>query len=131
MSKNIMYFQNAENIIKAGQLEQRMYIILEGEVTIILGEGDNQIIVARLSKGDFFGEISLFTNIPRSATVRSIGDVKLAYIDNATQLQSFLIKNPRFAAKMVQILSQRLAKTDEILIGKVSELNRLKETQVV
>lgn len=131
MSKNIMYFQNAENIIKAGQLEQRMFIILEGEVIIILGEGENQIIVARLSKGDFFGEISLFTNTPRSATVRAIGDVKLAYIDNATQLQAFLIKNPRFAAKMVQILSQRLAKTDEILIGKVSELNRLKETQVV
>ncbi len=131
MSKNIMYFQNTENIIRAGQLEQRMFIILEGEVIIILGEGENQIIVARLSKGDFFGEISLFTNTPRSATVRAIGDVKLAYIDNATQLQAFLIKNPRFAAKMVQILSQRLAKTDEILIGKVSELNRLKETQVV
>ena len=131
MSKNIMYFQNTENIIRAGQLEQRMFIILEGEVIIILGEGENQIVVARLSKGDFFGEISLFTNTPRSATVRAIGDVKLAYIDNATQLQAFLIKNPRFAAKMVQILSQRLAKTDEILIGKVSELNRLKETQVV
>lgn len=131
MSKNIMYFQNAENIIKAGQLEQRMYIILDGEVSIILGDGDNQIVVARLSKGDFFGEISLFTNTPRSATVRSIGDVKLAYIDNVTQLKSFLLKNPQFAAKMVHILAQRLAKTDEILIGKVSEINRLKETQVV
>lgn len=131
MSKNIMYFQNAENIIKAGQLEQRMFIILEGEVTIILGEGENQIAVATLSKGDFFGEISLFTNTPRSATVRSIGDVKLVYIDNATQLKSFLLKNPPFAAKMVHILAQRLAKTDEILIGKVSEMNRLKETRVV
>ena len=131
MSKNIMYFQNAENIIKAGHLEQRMFIILEGEVTITLGDGDNQIVVARLAKGDFFGEISLFTNTPRSATVRAIGDVKLAYIDNVTQLKSFLLKNPHFAAKMVHILAQRLAKTDEILIGKVSEINRLKETQVV
>jgi len=131
MSKNLMYFQNAENIIKAGQLEHRMYIILDGEVSIILGDGDNQIVVARLTKGDFFGEISLFTNTPRSATVRSIGDVKLAYIDNVTQLKSFLLKNPQFAAKMVHILAQRLAKTDEILIGKVSEINRLKETQVV
>ena len=131
MSKNIMYFQNAENIIKAGQLEHRMYIILDGEVSIILGDGDNQIVVARLTKGDFFGEISLFTNTPRSATVRSIGDVKLAYIDNFTQLKAFLLKNPQFAAKMVHILAQRLAKTDEILIGKISELNRVKETQVV
>ncbi len=131
MSKNIMYFQNGETIIRAGQNENRMYIILEGEVTIILGDGEDQIAVARMARGDFFGEISLFTNTPRSATVKSIGDVKLAYIDNANQLKAFLLRNPPFAAKMAHILAQRLAKTDEILIGKISEINRLKETQVV
>lgn len=131
MSKNILYYQNSENIIKAGQFEQRMYIILEGKVSIILTDGNEQFVVATLVKGDFFGEISLFTSIPRSATVKALGDVKLAYIDNVTQLKAFLIKNPAFAAKMVQILSQRLAKTDEILIGKISENTRLKQTQVV
>ncbi len=131
MSRNVMYFQNGETIIKSGQQEQRMYIILDGEVNIILGEGDDQISVARMSKGDFFGEISLFTSTPRSATVKAIGDIKLAYIDNLSQLKGFLIKNPHFAAKMVHILAQRLAKTDEILIGKVNEINRLKETRVV
>jgi CRP-like cAMP-binding protein len=131
MSKNIMYFQNGENIIKIGQIEQRMYIILEGRVSVFLTSGDENITVATLGKGDFFGEISLFTDHPRSATVRSLGDVKLAYIDNVTQLKSFLILNPQFAAKMVQILSQRLARTDEILIGKISEINRLKQTQAI
>lgn len=131
MSKNIMYFQNGENIIKAGQQEQRMYIILEGRVSIILQSGDEQFVVATMDKGDFFGEISLFTDHPRSATVRSLGDVKLAYIDNVTQLKAFLIKNPAFAAKMVQILAQRLAKTDEILVGKISEIKRLKQTQAI
>jgi len=131
MSKNIMYFQNGENIIRAGQQEQRMYIILEGRVSIILQSGDEQFVVATMEKGDFFGEISLFTDHPRSATVRSLGDVKLAYIDNVTQLKAFLIKNPAFAAKMVQILAQRLAKTDEILVGKISEVKRLKQTQAI
>lgn len=131
MSKNIMYYQNGENIIKAGQREQRMYIILEGRVSIILQSGEEQFVVATMEKGDFFGEISLFTDHPRSATVRSLGDVKLAYIDNVTQLKAFLIKNPAFAAKMVQILAQRLAKTDEILVGKISEIKRLKQTQAI
>lgn len=131
MSKNIMYFQNGENIIRAGHQEQRMYIILEGRVSIILQSGDEQFVVATMEKGDFFGEISLFTDHPRSATVRSLGDVKLAYIDNVTQLKAFLIKNPAFAAKMVQILAQRLAKTDEILVGKISEVKRLKQTQAI
>ena len=131
MSKNIMYYQNGENIIKAGQQEQRMYIILEGRVSIILQSGEEQFVVATMEKGDFFGEISLFTDDPRSATVRSLGDVKLAYIDNVAQLKAFLVKNPAFAAKMVQILAQRLAKTDHILVGKISEINRLKQTQAI
>ena len=131
MSKNIMYFQNGENIIRSGQQELRMYIILEGRVSIILQSGDEQFVVATMEKGDFFGEISLFTDHPRSATVRSLGDMKLAYIDNVTQLKAFLIKNPAFAAKMVQILAQRLAKTDEILVGKISEIKRLKQTQAI
>jgi len=129
MSKNIMYYQNGENIIKAGQMEQRMYIILEGRVSVFLTNGEETITVATLTKGDFFGEISLFTDHPRSATVRALGDVKLAYIDNVTQLKSFLLLNSQFAAKMAQILAQRLAKTDEILIGKISEISRLKQTQ--
>jgi CRP/FNR family transcriptional regulator, cyclic AMP receptor protein len=131
MSKNIMYFQNGENVIKMGQVEQRMYIILDGFVSVILTSGEENVVVATLGKGDFFGEISLFTEHPRSATVRAMGDVKLAYIDNVTQLKSFLILNPQFAAKMAHILAQRLAKTDEILVGKISEVSRLKQTQAI
>ena len=103
-----------------------MFIILEGAVAISLSDGTSAVEVAQLKKGDFFGEISLFTNMPRSASVKAIGDVKLAYIDKVDELKAFLVKNPVFAAKMVQILTQRLAKTDEILVGKISELNRVK-----
>ena len=126
MSKNIIYFQDGERIIEAGGTETRMFIILEGEVQISLSDKINKIVVANLKKGDFFGEISLFTDAPRSATATAIGNVKLAFIDNAEQLGEYLIRNPVFAAKMVNVLAQRLAKTDEILVGKISELNRVK-----
>ncbi|MBN2160025.1 MAG: cyclic nucleotide-binding domain-containing protein [Spirochaetes bacterium] len=129
MGRNIVYFQNGEKIIEAGKIETRMYIILEGEVQISLSDKIDKVVVARLKKGDFFGEISLFTNTPRSATATAVGNIKLAFIDNVEQLRLFLIKNPVFAAKMVQTLCKRLAQTDEILIGKISELNRIKITR--
>jgi len=129
MASNVVYFQRGERIIEAGKLEKMMYIILEGEVEISLSGGTERIVVAKLKKNDFFGEISLFTDNPRSATVMAVGNVKLVCIDSDTQLKAFLMKNPSFAAKMVQTLGQRLARTDEILVGKISELNRVKMTR--
>ncbi|HDP80128.1 MAG TPA: cyclic nucleotide-binding domain-containing protein [Spirochaetes bacterium] len=131
MAQRVLLYKANERIIEAGKLESRMYIILEGVVEISLSDRQNSVVVAELKKGDFFGEISLFNNSPRSATVTAVQDVKLAYIDNIDQLKAFLMRNPAFAAKMVHILAQRLAKTDAILMGKVSELNRLKLTRDV
>jgi len=126
MAKKVLQYRGGERIIQAGSRESRMYIILNGSVSITLSDGNNLVQVAEMGKGDFFGEISLFNNTQRSATVTALGDVQLAYIDNLDELKAFLLRNPAFAAKMVHILAQRLAKTDEILIGKISELNRIK-----
>ncbi len=131
MAKKILQYQGGERIIQAGSREKRMYIILEGSVSISLSDGNNVIKVAEMHKGDFFGEISLFNNTPRSATVTAIDSVSVAYIDSLEELQAFLVRNPVFAAKMVNILAQRLARTDEILIGKISEMNRIGLTRDV
>lgn len=128
MAPRVLFYTDGERIIEIGKIERRMYIILEGSVAITLTDGKNMIEVAELRKGDFFGEISLFNNTPRSANATAVGDVRLAYIDNLQQLKAFLLKNPNFAAKMVHILAKRLAQTDEILIGKISEINRLQLT---
>ncbi|HSV97465.1 MAG TPA: cyclic nucleotide-binding domain-containing protein [Spirochaetota bacterium] len=125
MAGRVLRYNAGEKIIEAGKVEQRMYIILEGSVGITLSDGKNTIRVATLVRGDFFGEISLFNSSPRSATATALGEVKVAYLDNLHDLKAFLVKNPSFAAKMVHILAQRLAKTDEILIGKISELSRV------
>ena len=126
MSRRILTYLNNEKIIRSGESQQRMYIILDGMVNITLSDGTQKIQVAELKKGDFFGEMTIFNNKPRSANATAIGEVKVAYIDDPNQLKAFLIKNPSFAAKMVNVLALRLAKTDELLIGKVNEINRLK-----
>jgi CRP/FNR family transcriptional regulator, cyclic AMP receptor protein len=121
----VLQYLSGERIIEAGKIEQRMYIILDGTVEITLSDGKHTLSVAHMKKGDFFGEISLFNKSTRSASVTATSDVSVAYIDDLQQLKAFLIKNPSFAAKMVHNLASRLAKTDEILIGKISEINRL------
>lgn len=126
MGSRTLRYNPGEKIIEAGKVEQRMYIIMEGTVDIVLGTTAAAVTVATLKKGDFFGEISLFNKSARSAHVVAKETVTLAYIDDLQQLKAFLVKNPSFAAKMVHVLAQRLARTDEILLGKVSEVNRLR-----
>ncbi len=129
MAPRILQYKNNERIITAGEVEKRMYIILDGKVEITLSDGSQKIKIAIFGKGDFFGEMSIFSNRPRSANANAIGDVKLAYIDDIQQLKLFLLKNPGFAAKMVHVLTERLAKTNELLLGKISIVNRMQVTR--
>lgn len=124
-TKHIRYYQKGEKIIREGAEEEGMYIILEGSVSITLRGENESMKVAELHKGDFFGEISLFEKIPRSATATADETVKVVFIDNADELKVFLMKNPAFAAKMVSVLAIRLAKTDRLLIKEFKAKNKL------
>jgi CRP-like cAMP-binding protein len=126
MAARVLYFSDNERIIRAGQDDKRMYILLSGSVQIILRDGIDSVVVGVLNKGDFFGEMSLFHNQPRTADVIAIGKVELTYIESADQLKKFLAVNPNFAVKMIEILAERLKKTNELLIGVISDTNRLK-----
>ena len=126
MAARILNFTNSERIIRAGDNDRRMYIILEGMVQISLRDGSDSFVVATMRKGDFFGEMSLFCNRPRTADVIAVGTVRLTYIESMPELRKCLTVNPNFAIKMVEVLSERLTKTDEHLIGVISDINRLK-----
>ena len=126
MAARVLNFTNSERIIRAGDNDRRMYIILDGMVQITLRDGVDSFVVATMRKGDFFGEMSLFYNRPRTADVIAVGTVRLTYIESMPELRKFLTVNPNFAIKMVEVLSERLTKTDEHLIGVISDINRLK-----
>ncbi|HEY1405709.1 MAG TPA: cyclic nucleotide-binding domain-containing protein [Spirochaetota bacterium] len=126
MTSRILKFTANERIIRAGENDNRMYIILSGSVQISLHEGADSIQVSVLNKGDFFGEMSLLINRARTADAIAMGDVTVTYIESLDQLRDFLQSNTNFAIKMLKIMAERLTKTDKLLIGVVTELHRLK-----
>ncbi|WP_411821400.1 Crp/Fnr family transcriptional regulator [Leptospira sp. 'Mane'] len=105
-----------QRIFKEGEMNNAMYIILKGNVEIFFTVNNGQTRLAIMKPGDFFGEMALFSSNPRSATARTITSAELAIIESKQQLENFLVKNPKFAAKMVSIMADRLAKTNELLI---------------
>ena len=68
-------YKKGEDIIKQGDEGDKFYIILEGSVDVHakMEDGKEQG-VARLGRGEYFGEIALFKNIPRTATVTADTD---------------------------------------------------------
>ncbi|GBF51903.1 cyclic nucleotide binding protein [Leptospira ryugenii] len=110
-----------QRIFKEGELNNSMYIILQGNVEIYFTVNNSQTRLAIMKPGDFFGEMALFSSKPRSATARTITSAELAIIESKQQLENFLVKNPKFAAKMVSIMADRLARTNELLISSMEK----------
>ena len=63
-------FKKEDVILKQGEEADGMYIIVYGEVEVEIDEK----VIAKLGNNDFFGEIALVTNEPRTATIRVKSD---------------------------------------------------------
>ena len=128
MNQNILKYSRFETITRAGSSDRGMFIIIDGKVDITLNDGNQEYKVATLHKNDFFGEASLFNNTNRSANAIAVEDTQVYKIADKKVLDEFLLKNPDFAKKMIAVLAKRLVATDELLMGKISEIKRLKKS---
>ena len=74
-----MHFEVGDVIFRQGEPGDRMYTIIAGEVEVLREEpGTPPVTIARLGKGEFFGEMALVSDAPRLATVRATTPLELA-----------------------------------------------------
>lgn len=73
-----------ERIINAGEVGHCMYVILRGNVSVTVKRGAREIELASLSAGDFFGEVALVDDGPRSANVTATDPCELLCITRTT-----------------------------------------------
>jgi CRP-like cAMP-binding protein len=79
MSAPMVVYGAGEGIVRQGEPGQSMFIVAQGTVSVVL-EPDRRE-VARIETGGYFGEMSLLTGEPRSATVLAVGDVTVIEIN--------------------------------------------------
>ncbi|HVD94284.1 MAG TPA: mechanosensitive ion channel family protein [Vicinamibacterales bacterium] len=71
-------YGSGETIVREGEEGQSMFVVVSGSVSVVLEPSRDE--VARIDRGGYFGEMSLLTGEPRSATVVAIGDVVVVEI---------------------------------------------------
>jgi len=76
------HFEPNETIFREGERGDWLYVLVDGEVEVTRRvPGQAEVVLRRLGPGDCFGEISLVSDRPRSATVRSLTGVNVLAVD--------------------------------------------------
>jgi small-conductance mechanosensitive channel/CRP-like cAMP-binding protein len=100
-------FAAGETIVREGDTTSSMFVIASGRAAVSVASGTAQSQkLALLEPGSGFGEISLLTGEPRTATVRAIEESLLVEIDKAT-LAPVLRANPSLVEKLDAIILER------------------------
>jgi CRP-like cAMP-binding protein len=122
-------FGRGEPVIEEGAAGDSMFVMLRGAANVFISKNGSKIQVARLGAGDCFGEMSLLTGEPRSATVRADGDCYVMEIGKPVMAE-VLSAAPSCMEQLSQLLAQRKLDTEGILKEATRpEEHALKERQ--
>ena len=106
-------FKKDSVIIREGEHGTTMYYILEGEV----GVYKNEKFLAKLKRGDLFGEMALISPAPRTASVIALSDVVLLEINKKTFDVATSELSP-WVLSLIKALVERLKRMDAIATHK-------------
>jgi len=101
-------------IFSEGDVGTEMFVIQSGSVEIAKRVKDGLKPLAVLEKGDFFGEMSILEDVPRTADALAKTDVELVKINQST-FDEMLRHNGEIAVRMLRKLSRRLRETTALL----------------
>ncbi len=120
----IHHFAAGEEIIREGELTTSMYGVAEGLLGVSVNrEGMEALAVATMQPGEFFGEMSMFANEPRSATVTAIVD-SVVFELNRDSIKKLLEQRIEIATSISRLVAERQVSNSKQL-ANASEEERL------
>ncbi|MBS0462090.1 MAG: cyclic nucleotide-binding domain-containing protein [Proteobacteria bacterium] len=114
-------YRAGQAIFALGDEGESMFIIAEGDVNIHLpGEDSRRISLKDLSRGEFFGELAMFDDKPRSASAQATSPTVLLELQRST-LEDYLDHRPRAAMAILRTMSERLRETNSLLSARAAK----------
>lgn len=107
MAKLGRQYQDGEVIVRQGDTGKCMFVIQTGEVEAVAERDGSEFTLRKMGANDFFGEMALFEQETRSATIRALGPAHVLTIDRKNFLGG-IHEDPSLAFHMVQTMSHRI-----------------------
>ena len=114
-------FRAGEIIFNQGDPGAEMFVVSDGHVNIHLpGEASRRISLKDVARGEYFGELALFDEQPRSASALATTAAKLLVVSRE-MLSEYLEKRPRAAMAILHTMSERLRQTNAMLSERAAK----------
>ena len=113
-------FDKGETVVREGEKGDTFYLIRSGSVDVFtrgMGKGDEQVSLGTMHEGDFFGEVALLTDKPRTATVVARDKVELMELSRAN-FDKIANKYPSVRKVVEAYQKQRVQDTIRILLNR-------------
>ena len=104
-------YEKGDVILRQGELADSLFIIASGQVKVYMSEGDREVILKTLSSGDFFGEIAMLDQEPRSASVAAMERCHLQTLSYRS-FQRTMEGSADIAKRVLETLAKRLRDAD-------------------
>jgi CRP-like cAMP-binding protein len=96
-------YAEGERVLRQGLRGSGFHVIVEGDVAVVV-DGEER---ARLGRGDFFGEVSIFLGEPPIADIVAIRPLRCLVLAGP-RVESFLVAHPHVMYRMLQAQARRL-----------------------
>jgi small-conductance mechanosensitive channel/CRP-like cAMP-binding protein len=111
-----MDFSRGEILVSQADDGDEMFVLIEGAVEVLVTVDGAEVAVARMQAGDYFGEMSMLTGEPRTATVRALTDGKACRIPRGSMAR--LLSDD---AHLLELVSRNLADRNLNRSAKIEE----------
>ncbi len=105
-------FPAGELLFLEGDTSREMYVIQSGEVRITKSIHGKEKVLATLSSGEFFGEMAVLNDKPRSATAKVVSDSRMLVIEPKT-FETMVRGSTEIALRMIKRMAARLQEADD------------------
>ena len=111
-SAEVIEFKPSSTLIEEGALDDSVFLVRKGSVTVSVRVGGRDVVLAYLPAGNYVGEMALITRRPRTATVKAVIATEAIRIDGRA-FRSLLQVNSELRHTVEEKLAKRMAELQQ------------------